>query len=260
MPVSFDNIKFKQTYTRNQLAERWGYAGRQPLERGVVTPKGTPFIILFITEAKQKHFIQYKDIFEGGILEIEGATKHGRDERIINADKSGDEIHLFHRATPYARFTYEGRVYLEWYKRNISRPSRFRFSTKSLQQNVLDDIATEKATRGVDGNPSLRMHVVYERDARKREEAIRIHGKNCLACGFDFNAFYGADFARGFIEVHHKKSITKQAGKGLDPVNDLVPLCSNCHSMAHRRQGEILSLEDLRKLILGNNRKLVSSS
>jgi predicted HNH restriction endonuclease len=35
--------------------------------------------------------------------------------------------------------------------------------------------------------------------------------------------------------VHHLNPISQTEGEHeVDPVNDLIPLCSNCHSMIHR--------------------------
>jgi 5-methylcytosine-specific restriction protein A len=44
---------------------------------------------------------------------------------------------------------------------------------------------------------------------------------------------YGA-VADGLIHVHHTKPVS-QLGSGyvIDPAKDLVPLCPNCHAVAH---------------------------
>jgi hypothetical protein len=34
---------------------------------------------------------------------------------------------------------------------------------------------------------------------------------------------------------------------------DLIPLCSNCHRMVHRRKGKLLSLEELSSMLNQNN-------
>ncbi len=70
---------------------------------------------------------------------------------------------------------------------------------------------------------------------RNRAEAIRIHGTKCLVCGFDFNAFHGADFARDYIEVHHVLGLAGREMKP-DPATHLACLCANCHKMAHRKE------------------------
>ncbi len=39
MPVSFDRIAVGKTYSRNELANLWGYASMHAIARGVVTPR-----------------------------------------------------------------------------------------------------------------------------------------------------------------------------------------------------------------------------
>jgi predicted HNH restriction endonuclease len=66
------------------------------------------------------------------------------------------------------------------------------------------------------------------RSPRNLKEAIRIHGKKCRCCGFDFELVYESDLAGSYIEIHHIKSIIKTEGI-VNPSTDLMPLCSNCH-------------------------------
>lgn len=106
-----------------------------------------------------------------------------------------------------------------------------------------------------EGRMVLRQHVSYERSKKNRLRAIELHGTICLACGFDFDLVYGADHARSFIEIHHAESITKMKGKTPDSAKDLVPLCSNCHSMAHRLKSKILSVQEIRELLNGGSSK-----
>ncbi|MFZ4789836.1 MAG: hypothetical protein ACOYMW_02860 [Candidatus Competibacteraceae bacterium] len=81
MPVIFENIKISQTYSRHQLAELWGYAGVQALQRGVVTPHNDNKIILFVTEDKLPSATQYNDRFSDNKLEWEGPNDHFAEQR-----------------------------------------------------------------------------------------------------------------------------------------------------------------------------------
>lgn len=75
----------------------------------------------------------------------------------------------------------------------------------------------------------------YERNPIARQQCIEFHGASCIACGFDFGSAYGT-VATGFIHVHHLKPISDIGRTYLvDPVTDLVPLCPNCHALAHLR-------------------------
>ena len=75
----------------------------------------------------------------------------------------------------------------------------------------------------------------YERDRRNRAAAIAIHGTACKGCGLEMGTRYGP-VAAGFVEIHHITPVSQLgAGYVIDPVRDLVPLCPNCHAVAHRR-------------------------
>ena len=77
------------------------------------------------------------------------------------------------------------------------------------------------------------------RSQAARAECIRLKGCHCNICGFDFEKTYG-ELGKDYIEVHHITPIgqlsTAEGYEGTDPQNDLIPLCSNCHSMIHRRK------------------------
>jgi len=90
----------------------------------------------------------------------------------------------------------------------------------------------------------------YERDPKLRKKAIEFHGTKCAVCGFDFYDTYGSR-GEGFIEIHHKKPLYKiEEEIYVDPKDDLVPLCSNCHRMIHRFKDNYLSIEDLNRIVL----------
>jgi 5-methylcytosine-specific restriction enzyme A len=90
----------------------------------------------------------------------------------------------------------------------------------------------------------------YERDPANRKKAIELHGTKCAACGFDFEGHYGSR-GKGFIEVHHTQPLSEVGKeKVIDPQSDLVPVCSNCHRMIHRRKNDVLSVEQLQEMIV----------
>ena len=141
MPVSFDFLKIGQTYERPFLAELWGYKAFQAISRGVVTPSGTNYIILFVTKEKQEVFTQYNDYLDGSMLYWEGEEKHGSDLRIIRAKEDGDEIHLFYREIHHSPFLYFGKLILEQYFLHSDKPSRFIYQLAGHnERNILEDI------------------------------------------------------------------------------------------------------------------------
>jgi 5-methylcytosine-specific restriction protein A len=90
----------------------------------------------------------------------------------------------------------------------------------------------------------------YERNAINRANCLAAHGDACLACGTNFGRTYGS-IGEGFIHVHHVVPVSKLGpGYMIDPVDDLIPLCPNCHAMAHRSDPPF-RVEQLRAFLAG---------
>ena len=86
----------------------------------------------------------------------------------------------------------------------------------------------------------------YERDPRNRQAAIQAHGVRCFGCRLEMAEVYG-QIAKGYIHVHHVKPLA--ANNPTRPsVDDLVPLCPNCHAVVHLEDPPI-SINRLKALI-----------
>jgi 5-methylcytosine-specific restriction protein A len=89
----------------------------------------------------------------------------------------------------------------------------------------------------------------YERSADARKKCIEHHGTSCAVCGLSFKDKYGS-LGNGFIHVHHIIPISEIGGEyNINPINDLMPVCPNCHAMLHKGN---LSIDEL-KLIIEQN-------
>ena len=88
----------------------------------------------------------------------------------------------------------------------------------------------------------------YERNSKAREICINHWKPICSVCEFDFGSVYG-EIGAGYIHVHHLIPLS-QIGKSyqIDPINDLRPICPNCHSMLHRSEPP-LTIEELKEII-----------
>lgn len=127
-----------------------------------------------------------------------------------------------------------------------------------LEKVIVDDIESEKAEEDSyykDGAVKNYYGKRYERNPENRKRAIEIHGLSCVVCGFNFEEVYG-ERGEDFIEVHHVKPLSTIGEEvEIDPKEDLVPVCSNCHRMIHRRKDNVLSVEELRKYLKENKRR-----
>jgi 5-methylcytosine-specific restriction protein A len=127
--------------------------------------------------------------------------------------------------------------YVDESTREKLRDDLLDYLEKLINQAYLDDeykyhLHDESRTRIVSTKQ------IY-RSQNAKNECIRLKGCYCNICGFDFEKTYG-ELGKKYIEVHHITPIgklsTAEGYDGTDPQNDLIPLCSNCHSMIHRRK------------------------
>ncbi len=86
----------------------------------------------------------------------------------------------------------------------------------------------------------------YERNKDARTECLNHYGYKCFICNFDFGIIYG-DFAKDFIHVHHKIPLFKIGNQyTVNPIQDLIPVCPNCHSAIHMEEPS-LTIEELKE-------------
>jgi 5-methylcytosine-specific restriction protein A len=118
---------------------------------------------------------------------------------------------------------------------------------------VQEDEYSESDPEGLPEGARTRIEVNrYERDRRNRAAALAIHGFSCKACRQLLDDRYGS-VAAELIEVHHITPVS-QLGPGyvINPKHDLVPLCPNCHSVAHRRSPPY-TVQELREMMAAVN-------
>ncbi len=101
----------------------------------------------------------------------------------------------------------------------------------------------QKATEGVIKEVTFFRSV---RNRKIRNLCAERDKYTCQVCGFNFEKVYG-ERGKGFIEIHHKNPMANFDKEHEIKLEDLVALCSNCHSMIHYG-GEFLDVDDLKKL------------
>jgi 5-methylcytosine-specific restriction protein A len=103
-------------------------------------------------------------------------------------------------------------------------------------------------TTHVEGTVRQALVNVYERNPAARAACIAHYGNTCQVCSFNFGKTYG-QLGDGFIHVHHLKEISSIAKEyEVDPIEDLRPVCPNCHAMLHTSR-PALSIEALKQIV-----------
>jgi 5-methylcytosine-specific restriction protein A len=101
---------------------------------------------------------------------------------------------------------------------------------------ISNDVVLDETEIYIEGKSKEVTQTRYERNPQARKTCLRHHGYSCQICEFNFEKTFG-EIGKGYIHVHHINAI---AGIGkeyeIDPKNDLIPVCPNCHAMIHSKR------------------------
>jgi len=112
--------------------------------------------------------------------------------------------------------------------------------------DIIEDDANDEAH--LEGEITVATVKRRERNPRNRMLALKIHGSACKACEVDIAQKFGLE--KSIIDIHHLQPIGNTEGPTLyDPSTDLIPLCPNCHRIAHIRRPIPYDLEELRVIV-----------
>lgn len=143
-------------------------------------------------------------------------------------------------------------IHQEWARRDEFELQEFVLGLLSgMGEQDIDALTDRSPILRTEGGVRVFVSLRRERDSKLRAEAIRLHGQDCMACGFNFEAAYGPA-GKGYIEVHHVVPLSETGRSQTDPKTDLVVLCANCHRVVHRKRGVCLSLQEIRGYVRKN--------
>lgn len=224
MLIDFKTIKFGQAYERPFLAKLWGYQSFHAISKGVVTPAGTKHIIFFVTKEKQEALNQYNDYIDGNMLFWEGEEKHSSDKRVVEADRNGDEIHLFYREVHHTAFVYFGKILLTDYQLRKDAPSEFvfRISTLSTEVDAFKEVrehAAEYKTLAVTEQEQIVVSRLGQGNFRRN--VIRLWG-SCSVTGLQSVSLLRASHIKPWKDSDNKERLTPYNGLLLIPDYDFL--------------------------------------
>jgi len=112
-------------------------------------------------------------------------------------------------------------------------------TTQSIRHNPFIPRINETQKAYLEGTPNQVTLTKYERNPFARKKCIEHFGLSCFVCGFNFERTYG-QIGKDFIHVHHTRQVATVGNiYEVDPIKDLRPVCSNCHSIIHKSKTAI---------------------
>lgn len=124
------------------------------------------------------------------------------------------------------------------------------FLSESSTEIASEDSKVVSRSSGYDEGVHIRREqIVLSRNRLARDACIQHYGYKCATCGIIMSRVYG-ELGEGFIEVHHLKPIHLfDEAHEVNPQEDLIPLCPNCHAMIHKLSN-VGDLDKLKQIIL----------
>lgn len=155
---------------------------------------------------KYKH--DFKSMFELSSSEAEGLMSNlEKDTSFIDYIKKSNNVHL-------------------------SSFNKYRDFLAKRQMQSTTKRSKEAIAVAPEGEMYLCHYNEYQRNKEIRDVVAKRDNYTCCVCGMNFADFYGED-GLGFIEVHHLNPIHE--GSRETKLEDMVSVCSNCHSMLHKK-------------------------
>lgn len=159
------------------------------------------------------------------------------------------------------KITDKGRDYIEMHKETIQYLLSEEFNYNDIKEAI--DVVSKNERGSIisleeiisEGRIITKSSQVRERSSRLREIAIEHFSKNntihCDCCGVDFYDFYGKEYGKNCIEIHHIKPIFLYKEDTFDQTVDkalknLIPVCPNCHRIIHKNH---IGSDDIDKFI-----------
>lgn len=154
------------------------------------------------------------------------------------------------------KITKKGLSFLEENKLVIALMQAQGFKLKKIADEIEGDYSLIIIEEGELGYSAYKQR---KRSQRLAQIAIsdfkKKHGDKlfCTVCEFDFSKTY-KQYGKDYIEIHHVEPVHLLDTKGVKTLlskalKKVVPLCSNCHRIIHRKKGKMLSIDDLKTVI-----------
>lgn len=113
---------------------------------------------------------------------------------------------------------------------------------------ISNDVISTEPEFYMEGKSKEITQTRYERNPQARQICLKHFGYACQICNFNFENSFGI-IGKGFIYVHHINPIA-EIGKEylIDPNNDLIPVCPNCHAMIHSKR-PAFTIDEIKNII-----------
>lgn len=112
---------------------------------------------------------------------------------------------------------------------------------------VSNDVLTDIKKTYTEGKSKDVLQTRYERNPEARKICLTHYGHSCNVCTFNFEHHFG-EVGKGYIHVHHINQISEIGREyQVNPIEDLIPVCPNCHAIIHSKR-PAYTIEEIKEI------------
>ncbi|WP_278186164.1 DUF3427 domain-containing protein [Bacillus timonensis] len=158
-----------------------------------------------------------------------------------------NEVYIFTRDdNTNVDFVFQGLGYVKDFE--DTKPAHVVWGFTTDLTNVPEKFRGERRRRFIEGARKEVTLNKYERNPSARQACLDFYGYDCVICNINFEKVYG-EIGMNFIHVHHEIEISTIGEEyAVNPIEDLKPVCPNCHAMLHKRK-PAYNIEELKEII-----------
>jgi len=194
-----------------------------------IYPKGIYLICKIIENLNSDNDIRLKVLYDLRSSPVEPAD--------FGFEKIMNEIHSLSQNGTYYKFkekTTPNEIYELLIKKDYIYP---------------DEVDEKEVKKLKEGSKKRIIVNAYERNPIARETCLTYYGYDCSVCEFNFENIYGK-IGKDFIHVHHLKALSEINEEYIiNPIEDLRPVCPNCHAMLHKKK-PAYTIKELKQIII----------
>lgn len=246
------SFNIEQKYSRKEIRKLLGYSEPEKIggiwSTGYVRHEDEFFIFTNILSAGRTGH-NYGNRIKGNILYWYAKENTTFNTPTIQKMVSGEyPVHIFIRENSNdPKFEYKGLGIMLDYEDIKTAAISWKMVVPT--DSVIIKEQTLKRKKFLEGRKISRYVNIYERDPKARKACLAHYGYRCVVCKFNFEETYG-EIGKEFIHVNHEKELSMiDESYEIDPIEDMKPICPNCHAMIHRKR-PAYTIDELRERLI----------
>lgn len=139
--------------------------------------------------------------------------------------------------------------------RLVARAADFFEDVARAQPGTKERDANREVYPQIENRKIVISHQLRERSGYLATERKECDDYKCQVCGMKFVKVYGKQYGEAFAEAHHRIPLHRLSREVRTRIEDLATVCSNCHRMLHKMDGNRDDVEKLRNIVRNQMRR-----